>query len=72
MADASRSRRQQRREKGMRHVYSFVFLAMMTSGFYLATHSPNESTRHMVGMLIGFWGLGLFVIAWIVEISNYE
>jgi hypothetical protein len=56
----------------MRHVYSFVFLAMMTSGFYLATHSPNESTRHMVGMLIGFWGLGLFVIAWIVEISNYE
>jgi hypothetical protein len=72
MADASRSRRQQGEGERMKHFYSFAFLAMMTSGFYLATHSPNESTRHMVGMLIGFWGLGLFVIAWIVEISNYE
>jgi hypothetical protein len=51
----------------MRHVYSFTFLAMMTCGFYLATHSADGSVRYGVGMLLGIISLSVFTVCCICE-----
>lgn len=55
----------------MRHVYPFVFLAMMASGFYIVAHTPDGSTPSNVGTVVGGFGLVLFVLSWINEIITY-
>jgi hypothetical protein len=47
----------------MRHVYSFVFLAMMVSGFYIVAHSPDGSPPSVAGAVVGVYGLILFLFA---------
>jgi hypothetical protein len=56
----------------MRHVYAFTFLAMMTCGFYLATHSADGSVQYGVGMLLGFIGLGVFTLCCIFEYDRSD
>ena len=47
----------------MRHVYSCVFLAMATSGFYLVAHSCPDEPRFAVGAAVGLFGLIMFFLS---------